>query len=89
MDPGETIAVSILDEYADKEWTWEDLDLPVEYETVHLSGVGYVENIETTDCREISSGQYLLHISATLDCEFNVFVHKAKCERRQLKNRAF
>ena len=56
MDPGETIAVSILDEYADKEWTGEDLDLPVEYETVHLSGVGDVENIETTDCREISPG---------------------------------
>ena len=85
MDPGETIAVSILDEYADKEWTGEDLDLPVEYETVHLSWVGYVENIETTDCREISPGQYLLHISATLDCEFNVFVHKANANVGNLK----
>ena len=89
MDPGETIAVSILDEYADKEWTGEDLDLPVEYETVHLSGVCDVENIETTDCREISPGQYLLHISATLDCEFIVCVHKANANVGNLKIELF
>ena len=77
MDPHETIALWVQDEHFGKEWTGEELGLPWEYETLHLSMVEDVSNLERLEVSEISHDEYLLRISATLDCEFDAFVDKS------------
>ena len=77
MDPHETIALWVQDEYFGKEWTGEQLGLPWEYETLHLSMVEDVSNLERLEAREISQDEYLLRVAATLQCEFDAFVDKS------------
>ena len=77
IDPGETIALWVQDEFLGKEWTGEELGLPSEYETLYLSMVEDVSNLERLETKETSQDEYLLRIAATLDCEFDAFVYKA------------
>lgn len=77
IDPNETIALAIQQEYVGKEWDNEELGLPWEYETLSLTMVEDVSDLERIDARELHPGEYWLRISATLDCEFDCFVYKA------------
>ena len=77
LDPHETIALAIQQEYLGKEWSNEELDLPWEYETLNLSMVEDVSDLKRIDARELRPGEYWLRIGATLDCEFDCFVYKA------------
>lgn len=77
LDSHETLALAVQQEYLGKEWNSEELGLPWEYETLNLSMVEDVSDLERIDARELRSGEYWLRISATLYCEFDAFVHKA------------
>ena len=76
-DPEESIALWVQDECSGKEWTGEEFDLPWEYETLSLSMVEGVSQLECLTVNEVSNGEYLLRISANLECEFDAFVPKA------------
>ena len=77
LDPHETIAMSIQEEYRGQEWDNADLGLPWEFENLELSVVEDVSDLERLDVREVSPGRFLLRIQATVECEFDAFVHKA------------
>lgn len=76
LDPYETISEWISEEYPGKEWDREDLGMPWEYETITLSMVEDVSDLEKLEVGELSEGKCLLQIAATLDCEFDAFVDK-------------
>ena len=78
IDPQETLALAIQEEHLGKEWDGEELGLPLKYETLHLSMVEGVSDLEGIDCREVTTGEYLLKIGATLECQFDAFVHKSE-----------
>ena len=77
IDPDETIALWVQDEFSGKEWTGEELGLPWGYETLHLSMVEDVSDLKRLETKEISQDEYLLRIAATLDCEFDALVDKS------------
>ena len=76
-DPEESIALWVQDEWSGREWTGEEFDLPWEYETLALSMVEGVSQLECLEVNEVSDGDYLLRIGANLECEFDAFVPKA------------
>ncbi len=78
IDPQETLALAIQEEHLGKEWYGEELGLSSEYETLSLSMVEGVSDLERIDCREVNTGEYWLKIGATLECQFDVFVHKSE-----------
>ena len=78
IDPQETLALAIQEEHLGKEWYGEALGLPSEYETLYLSMVENVSDLETIDGREVGTGEYWLKIGATLECQFDGFVHKSE-----------
>ena len=77
IDLHEAIALWVQEEHIGKEWDREELGLPWEYETLHLSMVEGVSDLKGLETKQVSNGEYLVRIEATLDCEFDAFVHKA------------
>ena len=77
MDPEEGIALWVQDEWSGEDWTGDELGLPWEYETLLLSMVENVSNLECLTASEVSSNEYLLRLRADLSCEFDAFVPKA------------
>ena len=78
IDPREDICLAIQDEHLGREWRGEELGLLSEYETLHLSLVEDISDLERIDGRELRTGRYWLKIRATLECEFDAFVHKSE-----------
>ena len=77
LNPEEAIALSFLEAYVDREWEPGQLGLSSEHETLNLSSVGDVYDLEVLEVREIAGGHLLLRGKATLECDFDVFVHKS------------
>ncbi len=74
----EALALSIQDTYAFREWTSEELNLPAEYEDIHLDLVEEVSVSyeQEADVRQLSDSKRLVSIEAHLVCNFDVFIYK-------------
>ena len=69
--------LSVQDTYSGVEWSPGELNLAGEYENLDLSTVQGVSDVNVVDVREVPTNQFLLRVEATLDCEFDAFVHKS------------
>ena len=72
-----SIEAKVYEEYSGVEMYPEQLNLPAEFETLYLAWMPQVSNVDIVDVREVSTGSYLLQCECDVDCEFEVFVHKA------------
>lgn len=72
----ESLALSIQDAYAFREWPSEELNLSGEYEDIHLDMVEEVSDINVVDVRRLPDGRRLVSITAHLVCNFDVFIYK-------------
>lgn len=72
----ESLGLAIQDAYAGLEWPSEELNLPAEYETIHLDVVENVSNIQVVDVRQLPDSRFLMSAEACLVCIFDVFIYK-------------
>ncbi len=76
LDTERMIVDSLLKIYSGYEWDPADLGLSVEYESPFLDRLYGISDLHVLDVRELSSTQLLVKVTATLDCDFSVFVYK-------------
>ncbi len=72
----EAVQLAIQEAYVGVEWSSEELNLPVEYETIHLDIVEDISDIDVADARKMPDGRFLITVEASLDCNFDVFIFK-------------
>lgn len=72
----EALQLAIQDTYAFREWTSEELNLPAEYEDIHLDAVEEVSDMNVVDVRRLPDDRRLVRIEAHLICNFDVFIFK-------------
>ena len=72
----ESFGLAIADAYIGKEWHSEDLNLPAEFEDIHLDMVEEVSDIDVVDVRRLTDSMYLMSVEAHLACNFNVSIFK-------------
>jgi predicted nucleic acid-binding protein len=53
------------------------LGFPSEYETSHLSMVNRIDSIESTNVRQLPTGELLVEFNLQAECEFDVFIAKS------------
>ena len=72
----EALQLAIQDTYAFREWTSGELNLPGEYEDIHLDIVEEVSDIRIVDVRRLPDSNRLVRLEAHLVCNFDVFIYK-------------
>lgn len=72
----EIIGPSIQDTYFGIEWDPEELRLPTEYETPHLSSVDELTELKVVTYRKITDSRYMVWAETKLTCNFEVYVFK-------------
>ena len=72
----EALRLAIQDTYAFREWTSEELNLPAEYEDIHLDMVEEISDIHIVDVRRLPGSNRLVRLEAHLVCNFDVFIYK-------------
>lgn len=72
----ETMGLAIQEAYDRTEWSPEELNLPAEYEGIHLDTVEEVSGIIVVDVRRLPDDRRLVSVEARLVCNFDVFIYK-------------
>ena len=72
----EALGLAIQDSYAFREWTSEELNIPAEYEDIHLDAVEEASYEKVIDVRRLPDGRRLVSINAHLVCNFDVFIYR-------------
>lgn len=66
----------------------DEIGFPPEFENPTVSGVYDPYDIEVTDVRRLSSGEFLVETEANVECEFDFFVFKADLYAMDLEEAA-
>ena len=72
----EAIGLAIQDAYDGIEWSSSELNLRMEYESIHLNMVSDVSDIKVVDARQLPRERYLVGVESRLACNFDVLIHK-------------
>ena len=75
-ESAEAVGLAIQDAYDRTEWSSEELNLPAEYESIHLDMVEDVSDIKVVDARQLPRERYLVRVESRLVCNFDVLIHK-------------
>ena len=77
IDIYDAIALEIPAAFFGEEMYPDQWGLPWQYETLYLSSVLDVPQLQIAEAREAETNKFLLKGEVTLECEFDTFVHKA------------
>ena len=71
-----TIGLAIQEAHIGVEWSSEELNLPEEYEDIHMETVEEISDIKVVGVRMFPDGGRLARVEAHLICNFDVFIFK-------------
>ena len=77
VDLKDLLPQEVQDFCAGTEWSPEDFELPGQFETLYLSYVEDVWDIDVIEVSELPSKQFWVRVKARLSSEFDVFMTKA------------
>ena len=72
----EALQLAIQDTFVYREWSSEELNLPADYEDIHLDAVEEVSDMNVVDVRRLPDSRRLVRIEAHLVCNFDVFIYR-------------